>query len=76
MTAMAGNHSPSINIPCLLYADDIVILSQTQTGLQYKLDRLCDYCNAWGLQINRDKTMVVIFTRKDPKIQAILQVWK
>ena len=70
--AMTGNHSPSINtntvqIPCLLYADDIVILSQTKTGLQNKLDRLYDYCSAWGLQINRDKTKVIIFTRTDPK---------
>ena len=69
---MAGNHCPSINtntvqIPCLLYADDIVILSQTKTGLQNKSDRLHDYCSACGLHINRDKTKVIIFTRTDPQ---------
>ena len=59
-TAMNGNHSPSINnntvqIPRFMYADDIVILPQTKTGFQNKLDRLCDYCKAWSLQINREK---------------------
>ena len=77
-TAMTGNHSQSINnntvqIPCLLYADDIVILSQTKTGLQNKLDRLCDYCSAWGLQINRGKTKVIIFTRTDPKLKLFFK---
>ena len=77
-TAMTGNHSPFINtntvqIPCLLYADDIVILSQTKTGLQNKLDRLYDYCSAWGLQINRDKTKVIIFTRTDPKLRLFFK---
>ena len=69
---MTRNHSPSINndtvqIPCLLYADGVVTLSQTKTGHQNKLDPLCDYCNAWGLQINRDKPKVIIFTCTDPK---------
>ena len=71
-TAVTDNHSPIINndtvqISCLLYADDVVILSQTKTGLQNKLDRLCDCCNARGLQINRDKTKVIICTRTVPK---------
>ena len=73
---MTGNHSPSINndtvqIPRLLYADDIVILSQTKTGLQNKLHQLYDNCIAWGLQINRDKTKVIIFTHTDPKFQLV-----
>ena len=70
-TVMTGNHSPSIKndtvqIPCLLNADGIVILSETKIGLQNKSDRLCHYCHAWDLQINRDKTKVIIFTRTDP----------
>ena len=78
MTAMTGNHSRSINtyivqIPCLLYADNIVILSQTKSVLQNKLDWLYDYCSAWGLQINRDKTKVIIFTRTDPKLKLFFK---
>ena len=78
MIAMTGNHSPSINtntvqISCVLYADDTVILSQTKTGLQNKLDRLYDYCSAWGLQMNRDKTKVIILTRTDPKLKLFFK---
>ena len=67
-----GNDSPMINktnnthIPCLLYADDLVILSTTKIGLQNKLDNLHSYCKTWGLQINQQKTKVVIFSRTDP----------
>ena len=77
-TAITGNHSLSINnntvqIPCLLYADDIVILSQTKTCLQNKLDLLHDYCSSCGLQINRDKTFI-IFTRTDPTLNYFSSV--
>ena len=77
-TAITGNHSPSTNtntvqIPCFLYADDIVILSQTKTGLQNKLDLLYDYCSAWGLQINKDKTKVIVFTCTDPKLKLFFK---
>ena len=77
-TAMNGNHSPSINnntvqIIWLLYADDIIILSQTKTGLQNKLDRLCHYSDAWGLQINRDKIKVVILTPTVPIVKLFFK---
>jgi hypothetical protein len=62
------NESANIQTPCLLYADDIVLLSTTKAGLQKQLDQLYTYCQLWGLNINRDKTKVIIFTKKDPKI--------
>ena len=71
------DHSPFINetskskISCLLYADDIVLLSTTKSGLQNQLDRLHEYCQSWGLSINRTKTKVVIFTKCDPQIAPI-----
>ena len=43
-------------ISCLLYADDLVILSESATGLQTYLDKLNDYCNRWNLKINMKKT--------------------
>ena len=75
--AINDNTSPFINettktqIPCLLYADDIVLLSTTKLGLQNKLDQLQKYCQDWGLKINREKTKVVIFTKSDPKIPLL-----
>ena len=36
----------------LLYADDLVILSQTATGLQKAIDLLSEFCNSWKLAVN------------------------
>ena len=41
----------NINIPILLYADDIVILSETQTEMQTMLDAIEDWCEAWKIKI-------------------------
>ena len=48
---------------CLLYADDVVLLSETAEGLQNSLDKLCLYCtcNKWGLEINLKKTKSLVF---------------
>ena len=43
----------------LLYADDIVIFSNTSEGLQKGLDILSDYCQKWKLTVNIDKTKVM-----------------
>lgn len=58
--------SPKIDlcsIPCLLYADDIVLLSESAKGLQFSLNRLHQYCSNWDLQVNINKTKVMIFNK-------------
>jgi hypothetical protein len=42
-------------IHCLMYADDIILLSSTAEGLQAKLDILDSYCNDWCLTVNPTK---------------------
>ena len=53
------NHSFS----SLSFADDIVLLSETSTGLQNALNIIQNYCKNWGLKINCEKTKVVEFNR-------------
>ena len=48
----------------LLYADDLVILSQTATELQNAIDLLSEFCSSWKLAVNFKKTKVVIFQKK------------
>ena len=48
---------------CLMFADDIVVMSETASGLQNCLNKLSDYCNLWGLNINIKKTNIVIFNK-------------
>ena len=47
----------------LLYADDIVIFSESEAGLQQGLDILENYCGTWKLCVNVNKTKVMIFKK-------------
>ena len=54
-------HTP---MNCLLYADDLIILSESAEGLQNSLIALDEYCDKWGLSINTTKTHTIIFNPK------------
>ena len=61
------SNTPTLNklpLNCLLYADDLVILSTSPLGLQKALDKLTEYCNTWHLQINAKKTKIMKFSAK------------
>ena len=63
-------HPPFIEnteIPVLLYADDLLVMSVTQVGMQRALDTLSKYCEKWQLKVNCTKTKIIIF-KKGPKI--------
>ena len=53
----------SMEISCIMWADDILIFSETETGLQRKLDELANYCGKNKLTVNTDKTQCMIFNR-------------
>ena len=53
------NETPIISI--LLYADDIVIMSDCEAKLQAMLKCLNDWCKRWGLVINFEKSEIVHF---------------
>ena len=60
------NHAPKIEgtrIHCLLYADDIVLLSCSPVGLQRMLNKLARYCQQWQLEVSLEKTKVVVFKK-------------
>ena len=52
---------------CLLYADDLVLISESEHGLQCCLDKLYTYCTNWNLKINVEKSKVVIFNKSGKK---------
>jgi len=63
----------------LLYADDIVILAETEIELQTRLNILKDYCLKWRLTVNINKTKVVIFRkggRKHKMFSMVMRNWK
>ena len=52
-----------IFIRLLMYADDMVIFSDSESGLQEALNNLKFYCNKWGISVNTKKTKVVVFKK-------------
>ncbi len=48
-------------IKCLLFADDLVILSKTKEGLQQLLDIIETFSQTWALKMNLTKTKIMIF---------------
>ena len=52
-----------LNINCLIWADDILILSKTESGLKSSLGKLDDYCKTNDLTVNIDKTKCMIFNK-------------
>ena len=54
-------------IMLLIFADDMVIFRNSVEDLQNSLNRLHEYCEFWGLEVNINKTKVVrVFRRRGP----------
>ena len=52
-----------MKLSCLLYSDDLLLLSRTLTGLQNCLNKLLTYCENNGLIVNLKKTNIVTFCK-------------
>lgn len=54
----------SMPVNHMFFADDLVLISESPSGLQHCLNALEKYCTDWQLQVNMDKTNAMIFSRK------------
>ena len=62
-----NTHPPELNgvpIPILLYADDVILISEDPMALQTCLDGLQDYCQEWKMKVNLDKTKIMVFENR------------
>ena len=50
-------------LSCLMYADDLVLLSESEKGLQNSLDKLKAYSKKWNLTVNLKKSQVIVFNK-------------
>ena len=53
----------------LLWADDLVIMSDSPEGLQKQLDGLYNFCSNYQMIVNELKTKVMIFGKKNKKTE-------
>ena len=54
----------STNISCLIYADDIVIISKSALGLQKLLHYVNLFYETWNLTVNPSKSKCITFSAK------------
>ena len=52
-----------IQIYLLLFVDDTVLFSYSKEDLQTLLDKLHSYCINWGISVNTDKTVSMVFKK-------------
>ena len=62
------------NSGCLLYADDLVLITDSKNGLQKQLNILNEYCTEWCLSVNISKTKVIIFNKTGKLVQDIFHI--
>jgi len=58
-----------IQIKVLMYADDIVLMAESQRMLQLMINRLSEYCKKWDLVINTLKSKILIFKKHARRLQ-------
>ena len=51
-------------VKCLLFADDLVLLSPTKEGLLQHLGLLHRFCQTWALTVNLSKTKIRVFQKR------------
>ena len=59
---------------CILWADDILLISETKQGLQYQLDQLSIYCKSNEITVNADKTKCICFNSSGRLIRNCLNI--
>ena len=59
-----GVKMKDIRIDHILQADDLALISETSAGLQKLIKGLENFCQRWHIEINIEKTKVIIFNKK------------
>ena len=59
-----GVHIGGVHMAYLLYADDLVLMSESPTGLQTLIHGLENFCMQWHMVVNLTKTNVVVFNER------------
>lgn len=63
-SAQGGTYPPTAagkGVPGLLYADDMTLMATIPARMQFLLDRLSEFCDAFGMSLNIDKCELLVF---------------
>ena len=56
-------------LSCLMYEDDIVLMSSSAEGLQVAINKLQLYLSEWHLELNTSKSKIIIFNKSGLKLK-------
>ena len=56
-----GIQNDYFSVQCLLYADDLTLISESEDDLQTMFNVLADWCSKWRMSVNTSKTAVMHF---------------
>ena len=59
----------NVDVNCLLWADDLLLISKTPTGLQNSIDKMHQFYTSLGLDVNIKKTKVMIMNKRGRKLE-------
>ena len=57
----------TITVCHLLFADDLILASETPSGLQKLINGLEEFCKHWHMEVNLSKTSISIFNKKNSR---------
>ena len=66
----------NIKLSNLLYADGLILISETRTGLQSCLDNLQAYCQKWKLTVNNKSQKSWLWKKGNPQLKCTVSISK
>ena len=61
-----------LTIPALLFADDVVLLAESPGDLGCLLETFTEFCNAKGLEINPQKSKILMLYDTEDKMEILI----
>ena len=61
-----GVNINGVMVSVLMYADDLVLLSQTEDGLQRGINELHSFCTENDLTVNTSKSKLIYVSKRRP----------
>ena len=65
------NITAYLRILILLYAEDVLLISESANGLQDALNAFSLYCKQWKLKVNTNKTKIMVLSKRKFGIDSL-----
>ena len=75
MKESSGINVWDIQICVMLYADDLVLLAESEQNLQTETNSLGTYANIFQMEVNQKKTKVLIFDKSAKLKKHTSKTW-